>query len=161
MAIIRISKQVKGESNENKRKLEESLYIAITETKQIAVANGNVIFCPRFKYLGSWISFSLRDNHDLVKIIASMNASTGEMADFWDDDHVNVYSKYLIFCAIPCNLRLWVCESWALRLTLLDAHEVFLHRSVRRILRIEVRHVIEHQIKNEHVREMFFNIPTI
>ena len=90
-----------------------------------------------------------------------MNASMGAMADFWDDDHLDVYSKYLIFCAFPCNLLLWDCESWDLRQTLLDALEVFLHRSLRRILQIQVRHVIEHQIKNEHVREMFFNIPTI
>ena len=80
----------------------------------------------------------------MAKIIASVNASMGEMADFWDDDHVDVYSKYLIFRAIPCNLLLWGCESWALRQTLLDALEVFLHRSVRRILQIKMRHVIEH-----------------
>ena len=85
----------------------------------------------------------------------------GAMSDFWDDNHVDVYSKYLIFCAIPCNLLLWGCESWALRQKLLDALEVFLHRGVRGIFKIKVRHVIEHQIKNEHVREFFFNIPTI
>ena len=77
------------------------------------------------------------------------------MASFWDDDHVDVYSKYLIFRAISCNLLLWGCESWALRQTLLDALEVFLHRSVRQILRIQVRHVIDHQINNEQVCEMF------
>ena len=60
-----------------------------------------------------------------------------------------------MFRAIPCNLLLWDCKSWDLRQTLLDALEVFLHQSVRRILRIKVRHVIEHRIKNERVREMF------
>ena len=90
---IRRYKQVKGESNENKCKREESLYISLTEKKQIAVANGNVTFCPHFKYLGSWISFSLRDDHDVAKRIASANASMGEMAGFWDENHVDVYSK--------------------------------------------------------------------
>ena len=85
----------------------------------------------------------------------------GAMSAFWDDNHVDVYSKYLIFLAIPCNLLLWGCGSWALRQTPLDAIEVFLHRSVRQILKIKVRHMIEHRIKNEHVREMFFNILTI
>ena len=46
MVSIRRSKQVKGESHENKSKREESLYISLTETKQIAVANGNFTFCP-------------------------------------------------------------------------------------------------------------------
>ena len=44
MVSIRRSKQVKGGSHENKFKQEESLYIALTETKQIDVANGNVTF---------------------------------------------------------------------------------------------------------------------
>ena len=161
MVSIRRSKQVKGDSHENKCKREESLYIAFTETKRIAVAKGNVTFCPHFKYLGSWISFSLREDHDVAKRIASANASMGAMSAFWDDNHVDVYPNYLIFCAIPCNLLLWGCESWDLRQTLLGALEVFLHRSVRRILQIKMRHVIEHQIKNEQVCEMFFNIPTI
>ena len=66
-----------------------------------------------------------------------------------------MYSKYLIFIAIPCNLFLWGCEIWSLRQTLLDYLEVFLHQSARRILRIQVRHVIDHRINNEHVREFF------
>ena len=111
--------------------MRRNLYIALTETKQVAVANGNVTFFPHFKYLGSWISFSLRDDHGVANHIASANASKGAMVYFWDDNHVDVYSKYLIFQTIPCNLLIWVCESWALRQTLFDALEVFLHRSVR------------------------------
>ena len=87
---IRRSKQVKGESHEKKCKREESLYIALTETKQVAVANGNVTFCPHFKYLGSWISFSLRENHDMAKRIASVNASMGAMASFCDENHASL-----------------------------------------------------------------------
>ena len=88
----------------------------------------------------------------MAKRIASANASMGAMSAFWDDNHVDVYFKYLIFRAIPCNLLLWGCESWALRQTLLDALEVFLHRIVRLILQIKMRYVIEHLIKNEQVR---------
>ena len=152
---IRRSKQVKGETNENKCKQEESLYIALTETEQIDVVNGNVTFCSHFKYLGSWISFSLWDDHDVAKRIASANASTGAMSAFWDENHVDVYSKFIIFRAIPCNLLLWGYEIWALRQTLSGALEVLLHRSVRRIIQIKMRHVIEHRIKNEQVRDSF------
>ena len=82
MASIRRYKQVKGESHEKKCKLEEMLYITLTETKQISVLNGNVTFCPHFRYLGSWISFSLRDNNDFAKQIASANVSVRAMAPF-------------------------------------------------------------------------------
>ena len=97
MLCIQRSKQVKEESHENKCKREESLYIALTETKQIAVADGNITFCYHFKYLGSWVSFSLRDNYNMAKRIASVNASMGSMTSFWDDEHIDVYSKYLMF----------------------------------------------------------------
>ena len=111
---IQRSKQVKGESHEKKCKRKESLYIVLTEIKQIAVADGNVTFCFHFKYFDSCISFSLREDHNLSKRIAYVNASMGTMASFWDDDHVDVYSKYLMFCEIPCNLLLLGCEIWAL-----------------------------------------------
>ena len=121
------------------------------------MADGNVRFCSHFKYLGSWVSFSPRDNHYVAKPIASTNASMGEMSYFGDDVHVNACSKYLMFRAISCNLLLRGCGSWALRYTFLDAIEVFLHQSVRLILRIKARHVMDHPIKNERVCEMFFN----
>ena len=61
------------------------------------MADGNVNFCSHFKYLGSWVSFLLRDDHDVAKCIASADASMGAMTSFWDDGHVDVYSKYLMF----------------------------------------------------------------
>ena len=87
---IRKSKHVKGELHESIFKREESVYIALTEMKQIAVADGNVTFCSHFNYLGSWVSFLLRDDHDVARRIASANASMGAMASFWDDNHVDV-----------------------------------------------------------------------
>ena len=54
-----------------------------------------------------------------MKRIAATNASMGTMSKIWGDDHVDTYSKYLLFKAIPCNLLLWGCESWALRKSLL------------------------------------------
>ena len=85
----------------------------------------------------------------------------GAISKIWKDDHVDLYSKYLLFRAIPCNLLLWGCESWYLRKTLLESLEVFLHRGIRRILRIKMSQVIGRHIKNASIREKFYNIPTI
>ena len=73
----------------------------------------------------------------------------------------NTYSKYLLFKAIPCNLLLWGCKSWALRKSLLASLEVFLHRGIRRILKIRMSEVIKQHITNTSIREKFYNIPTI
>ena len=52
------------------------------------------------------------------------------------------------------NLLLWGAETWSLRKSQLDQLEVFLHRSIRRILRITMSTVKEEKNRNERVREM-------
>ena len=86
-----------------------------------------------------------------MKIIAAANASMGAMSKIWDVDNVNTYSKYLLFKAIPCNLLLWGCESWALRNSLFAYLEVFLHIGIRRILKIRMSEVIEQHITNTSI----------
>ena len=85
----------------------------------------------------------------------------GAMSEIWDDDNVDTYSKYLLFRAIPCNLLLWGCEIWALRKSLLAYLEVFLHREIRRILKVKMCQVFEQHIKKTSIMEKFYDIPTI
>ena len=73
----------------------------------------------------------------------------------------NIYINGLIFRDIPINLLLWWCESWALRETTLQKLEIFLHRSTRKILRIDITQVIDERITNGSIRTRFFSIPTI
>ena len=120
-----------------------------------------ITFCVHFKYLGSWISFSLRDDYDVGRRIGVANASMGALDKFWIDHHVNMYSKYMIFQAIPCNLLLWGCEIWSLCQYLLDKLNVFLYRSIRRILGIRMGQVREIHIKNSHICTMFYNISCV
>ena len=51
--------------------------------------------------------------------IGTANASMGALEKFWSDYHVDMYYKYMILQAIPCNLLLWGCEIWALHQYLL------------------------------------------
>ena len=85
----------------------------------------------------------------------------GALNHFWSDRAVDDYSKYLIFCAIPCNLLLWGCESWALRKSTLEKLEVFLHRNIRKIVGVSITQVIDHIIANKPFPIFFFDIPTI
>ena len=80
---------------------------------------------------------------------------------FWADDTDDNFSKHLIFCAIPCNLLLWGCESWEIRKSTLKKLEVFLHVNIGKILRITTTMVIDDKITNESVRKRFFDTPTI
>ena len=79
----------------------------------------------------------------------------GALAKFCREASINNNSKYLIFVTIPINLLLWGCESWALRTSLLKKLEVFLHRSIRRILGVSMAEVKDQHITNETVRKLF------
>ena len=72
-------------------------------------------FCKHFKYLGSYVSYNLCDDYDVEDRIAAANKSMGALRNFWHNPHVDMYSKFLIYNAIPTNLLLWGCETWALR----------------------------------------------
>jgi hypothetical protein len=58
----------------------------------------------------------------------------GALKSMWDSPHLEIWSKYLLFRAIPMNLLLWGCETWSIRKPLLDKLEVFLHCNIRQIL---------------------------
>ncbi len=85
----------------------------------------------------------------------------GALKNIWDSPHLDIWSKYLLFRAIPMNLLLWGCETWSMRKALSNKLEVFLHRNVRRILCISMFRVKEEHLHNEHVRRMFYDIPRV
>jgi hypothetical protein len=62
--------------------------------------------------------------------IAAANASMGALKEVWRNSHLHVYSKYLLFRAIPMNLLLWGAKTLSLQKSQLDKLEVFLHRSI-------------------------------
>ena len=136
-------------------------YDSLPETAPVNVANRYVTFSRKFKYLGSRISYSLRDDDDINARLAAASQSMGALKEVWRNPHLDTYSKYLLFRAIPVNLLLWGCENWSLRQSLLRQLEVFLHRNIRRILNLSMNDVKEEHIRNKKVRQMFYNIPCI
>ena len=142
--------------NQNKRALQ-----GLPETAPVNMADGYVTFSRKFKYLGSRISYSLHNDDDINARLAAASQSMGALKEVWRNPHLDTYSKYLLFRAIPVNLLLWGCENWSLRQSLLRQLEVFLHRNIRRILNLSMNDVKEEHIRNKKVRQMFYNIPCI
>ena len=85
----------------------------------------------------------------------------GALREFWIDHAVKTRSKYLIFCAIPLNMLLWGCKSWAIRESLFKKIEVFFHRRIRNILGISIIRIKYEHITNETVRLFFCGIPSL
>jgi hypothetical protein len=99
------------------------------------------------------------DDADVKKRISKAYQSMGMLYNLWNNKFVDKRTKYLFFLTIPVNLLLWGCKSWALRESLLDKLDAFIHKSIRRILGINIEQFKEQRIKNKQVREQFFNIP--
>ena len=85
----------------------------------------------------------------------------GMLKNLWNDTHIDQYSKYQFFLAMPLNLLLWGCESWAIKESSYANLDVFLHYSIRRILGIKMAEVKDERITNKMVRENFYNIQDI
>ena len=137
------------------------MYDKLDETKDIAVNNGYVTFTWLFKYLGSLISYNLRDDEYGTARVAAANASMGALKEVWQNLHRNLYSKHLLFRAIPKNLLLRGCESWSLRPSMLNKLKVFLRWGIRPILAINMMRIKEGRIQNTKIRDKFYNIPDV
>jgi len=107
---------------------EHAMYDRLNETRDFPIADGFVSFTRTFRYLGSLISYYLRDDDDITSRLAAANGSMGKMKEVWQNPHLDVYNKYLLFHAIPMNLLLWGAETWSLRKSQLDKLEVFLRQ---------------------------------
>jgi len=55
--------------------------------------------------------YSLRDDEDIDAQLIAASQSMGALNEVWRNQHLNTYSKYLLFRAIPMNLLPWKCKN--------------------------------------------------
>ena len=97
-------REASAERARKKAELEKTRYFSLDQTKPIAVKDGFVTFTMHFKYLGSFISYNLRDDFDIDTRIKKAGMAMGALKHFFNNKHVVTYTKHLIFKAIPLNL---------------------------------------------------------
>ena len=79
---------------------EEKLYNKSSGTDDVTMDGGCVTYCIHFKYLGSYVSFNLRDDFDINSRISSANKLLGAMKIFYERPEVNIHLKAMFFSAI-------------------------------------------------------------
>ena len=100
-------------------------------------------FTPTFKYLGTVISWDLREVRDIEARIKAANKLFGSAkATFWSNSRVPFALRMRFYKAIMVNVLLWGCESWAIQSKEVQALRVFQFRCLRSILKINVMHKI-------------------
>jgi hypothetical protein len=76
---------------------EDAKYDALPETAKIDISNGYATFSHTFKYLGSKILYSLRDDDDIDARLIVASQSMGALKEVWRNQHLDTHSKYLLF----------------------------------------------------------------
>ena len=132
-----------------------------SDKSRFNVADGYIDFTDEFKYLGTTISKDLRENREIQLRIAKAAKSMGALRHFFNNKHVNLRTKYLIYLAIPINIVLCSCKAWGTTKDHIKKLEAFHHKSIRSILKINMHQVKEQRITNEQIREKFLDIRNI
>ena len=81
--------------------------------------------------------------HPLLVMMHNLSSSVEARAI----NDAELFSKNLSFVAIPLNLALLRCESWALKNSLVDSISALMRRRIRRILGINMLDVRENTSK--------------
>jgi hypothetical protein len=79
------------------REQDNTAYDNLDETAKFTVDDGFVSFTRTFRYLGSLINYSLRDDDAIMARIASATAVMGALKEIWRNLHLDIYNKYLLF----------------------------------------------------------------
>ena len=81
------------------------MYDDTKETKTILIGKfGMITFTRHFKYIRSYISYSLTDEYDIEHRISQASVAMRALNSFGVDNTVDNVSKYVFVCAIPYNL---------------------------------------------------------
>ncbi|KAL7546562.1 hypothetical protein ACHAWF_009889 [Thalassiosira exigua] len=105
---VRLLTEEGEKCSESKRtartKLEDKLYDESSKTKEVQMVDGFITYCRHFKYLGSWITYNLRDDKDIDMRIAAASKAMSALNGFFSRKEIALESKYAVFMAIPINL---------------------------------------------------------
>ena len=100
---LAITKQ-KKENKETRQKRKDQKYEDAEETKPIRIGETGIItFTRHFRYLRSYISYSIKDEYDIEHKISQDSAAMGALNNFWADDTVDNFSKQLFFVQFPAT----------------------------------------------------------
>ena len=89
------------------------------------IGNGYVEFTKHFCYLGTYVSYNLKDDYDINERIKQASISMSINTTLWKCPNTDMFSKYQLFLALVVTHLLWGCESWALKETSLNDIDVF------------------------------------
>jgi hypothetical protein len=107
----------------------------------------HVHYTDVFKYLGSRLTPDLTDTAEIDRRIQQATAQVSKLMNFFKSA-ASLETKRFIFQSIPLNTVLYGCETWALT----DKHRQKLSAFFHKSIRISMKTVKNHSIRNGHLR---------
>jgi hypothetical protein len=102
------------------------------------------------------VTTNLKDVTDINNQLRQAKGQAAVLSTFFRSTATNTWSSNSsCFLAIPVNTALYGAESWTLNVELCRQISSFYHTTIHRIIRINMHHVAEYQIKNKHIRNDF------
>ena len=137
----------------------------VTEADQqpICVASGEEVeMVKEFQYLGSIIADNGRIDAEVDKRIANASKAFGALRQaVFNDRHLSVLTKRLIYQACVLSVLLYGSESWTPLRRHLKRLDSFHHRCIRTVLGITKRQQRGEHISLEALRERWDDVETI
>ena len=148
---------------ESRASIELKLYNNSSQTDNVPM-NGDrtvVTYTNVFKYLGTLISYDLKDDLDIDVRISAATRNFGAMLDFYRAPQVSIKAKYSIFMAIQINLLLWGCDCWALKVHHREKLERCARRMIHTILNLSMYDIKDERITINQLNQQFNNFSGI
>jgi hypothetical protein len=130
-------------------------------TITINEGRNSVHFVKSFKYLGAYITDTLKEDLEIKIRISKAWSVMGAMKHFFKGKDVDLRAKALLYIGGPLNALLWGAELWSLSKQNLKKLNVFHHSAIRWILGINMEKVKNERIKNTSIRKAFCNLPPV
>lgn len=117
------------------------------DTSDFIVGGGTVHFCSQFRYLGSWVSSDLCDDHDIDARIQSAGAAFGFLRrPFFASRRVPHQHKKLAFEGLILSILLYGSEAWTVSARTRKRLQNFFNRCARTMCRVTRWHTWKQRI---------------
>ena len=101
------------------------------------------------------------DTSDAKARIGKASKTAGALNFVWKSNQIYLETKKKLHLAIPLNLALLNGETWSGNKADLESLDVFHHKTIRKILGINMLQVKDERITNEKLRMRFNNIKSL
>ena len=121
------------------------------DTSNIVYDDGSFVhFVPEFKYLGSYVHHTLRDDFDIEKRIEAASKMFGTMREcIFSKMQVSYLAKRAAYVSIVLPTLLYGAETWAISSASLRKLESFHNRCVRSMCHVNLWKTREFSLKTE------------